>query len=364
MLKGPLEKEGYDWWWHNFTGFNKRTGEAKTFFIEYFVCNPGLGEDVPVLGQVPEHILAGRKPSYAMIKVGVWGKGAKQIHNFYPISEFSCPNNKLRVQIKNCILTETYMSGSCNLTEEEAKLHPEYMCDGGTMSWKLTIDKKIAYHVGYGASKLLRKLNAFEMFWHAEGIKTAYAGEVVLDGEVYEVIPEKSAGYADKNWGSDFTSPWLWISSCNMKSLITGKELKNSAVEFGGGRPKVFGMSLDRKILGGLYYEGKMFDYNFSKFWKKSHLEFSFKEGKNFVMWKIIATNRNSELELMLKCPKDEMILINYESPNGKKLHNQLWNGGTGYGIIRLYDKKDMFKVLIDEIEMKNVGCEYGEYSE
>ena len=39
------------------------------------------------------------------------------------------------------------------------------------------------------------------MYWHAEGMKTAYAGEVEFDGEKYEVTPERCYGYADKNWG-------------------------------------------------------------------------------------------------------------------------------------------------------------------
>ena len=57
------------------------------------------------------------------------------------------------------------------------------------------------------------------------------------------------------------------------------------------------------------------------------------------------------------------MLLINYEAPTGLKLHNRLWNGGNGYGEIYIYDKaKNKERVLIDNIEMKNVGCEYGEY--
>ena len=43
------------------------------------------------------------------------------------------------------------------------------------------------------------------MYWHAQGVKTEYSGTVTLDGEEYVVLPEKSYGYADKNWGSDFT---------------------------------------------------------------------------------------------------------------------------------------------------------------
>ncbi len=57
------------------------------------------------------------------------------------------------------------------------------------------------------------------------------------------------------------------------------------------------------------------------------------------------------------------MLLVNYEAPNGKKLHNRLWNGGTGYGKIRLYRKHHGKLILIDEILAGHVGCEYGEYS-
>lgn len=362
MLTGALGKKGYDWWWHNFTGFHRKTGEAKSFFIEYFVCNPKLGQDYPVLGQLPENQAAGIPPSYAMLKAGAWGKEARQIHNFYPISQFSYAKKQLDIKIGANILTEQRMRGRVKVTPEQAKDHPEYMCDPGEMSWNLSIHKKIAYHVGYGASAPFRRLNAFEMFWHAEGIKTEYSGEVILDGEAYDVIADRSYGYADKNWGADFTSPWLWISSCTMKSVVTGKLLTNSAVEFGGGRPKIWGMALERKLLGGLYYEGKMYDYNFSKLWTGSRVDFKFQEGNRYHTWKVKAQNRTSILELTLRCKVDEMILMNYEAPNGKKLHNRLWNGGTGYGTIRLYQRKGDQKILIDHIEMKNTGCEYGEY--
>lgn len=256
------------------------------------------------------------------------------------------------------------MKGKCVIQPDEVLEHPEYMCDAGYMSWDLTINKQIAYHVGYGASRLFCKLNAFEMFWHAEGIKTEYSGTVVLNGVTYDIIPEKSYGYADKNWGSDFTSPWLWISSCNMRSLITKRQLNNTVIEAGGGKPKVFGVSLDRKILIGLYYEGRMYEYNFSKFLTQSKVKFEFNEGVNHNFWKVSASNHNSVMKLVLKCPKDEMLFINYEAPNGKKLHNRLWNGGTGVGEIKLYEKYKGRLKLIDHIEMRNVGCEYGEYSE
>ncbi|GAB6106563.1 tocopherol cyclase family protein [Fusibacter bizertensis] len=362
MLKGPLAKNGYDWWWHNFTGYSQTTGEAKSFFIEYFICNPGLGNGHPILGQLPTNQAIGRKPSYALIKVGTWGKDAKQIHNFYPVSKFRSDEEKLNISIGDCELSETHLKGKCFVSEEDAAEHAEYMCNAGNMSWQLKLNKKIAYNVGYGASKLLRKINAFEMFWHAEGIKTEYEGIVELDGITYDVIPEKSYGYADKNWGSDFTSPWLWISSCHMKSLLSDQVLENSAVEFGGGKPKVFGKSLNRKLLGGFYYEGKMYDYNFSKFWRRSHIDFEFIEGEKINTWKLKAENRKTVLNLTLECPVDEMLFINYEAPNGSKKHNRLWNGGTGIGKIELLKKHKKGVRVIDLIEIRNVGCEYGTY--
>lgn len=364
MLKGALAKKGYDWWWHSFTGYNRETGEERAFFIEYFVCNPSLGGRQAILGQLPENQEKNIRPSYALVKAGTWGKSPKQIHNFYPIAEFSCPSDSLHVRIGDCTLSETHMKGRCAVTAHESLVHPEYMCDAGEMEWDITINKKIAYNVGYGASRFFRTLNAFEMFWHAEGIKTEYSGVVILNGVYYDIIPEKSYGYADKNWGKDFTSPWLWISSCNLKSLITGKTLYNSAVEIGGGRPKVFGLPLNRKLLIGMYYEGEMYEYNFSKFWTGARVSYEFSEGEKLNKWKVDASNRNSTMELNLQCPRDEMLLINYESPNGKKLHNRLWNGGNGYGNISLYKKQGMEKVLIDRMEIKNAGCEYGEYSQ
>jgi tocopherol cyclase len=168
--------------------------------------------------------------------------------------------------------------------------------------------------------------------------------------------------YSDKNWGSDFTSSWLWISSCNMKSLITGKELSNSAVEIGGGNPKIYGLSLGRKLLGGIYYEGKMYEYNFSKFWTGSKIDFDFTENENVNTWTLEAYNHNSAMQLLLNCKNDEMLFVNYESPDGKKLHNRLWNGGTGYGEIKLFVKQRNRWGVIDHILINNAGCEYGEY--
>ncbi len=72
MLRGPLARKGYDWWWHSFTGYHEKTGEPKAFIVEFFTCNPALGGSEPVFGQKGD----GRRPSYMMVKCGAWGDGA------------------------------------------------------------------------------------------------------------------------------------------------------------------------------------------------------------------------------------------------------------------------------------------------
>jgi len=363
MLKGTLGKEGYDWWWHSFTAYHKVTGEPKSFFIEYFIINPKLNPKKVVLGQLPEHQNQGIKPSYVMIKAGCWGKDAVQLHGFYPTKELKIHNRPLSLEVGSCKLSETSMCGRVNMTRQQSKKHPEYMSDAGMMQWNLNISKQITFNVGYGASKVFRKLNAFEMYWHAEGMKTQYKGAVILNGEEYEVIPEKSYGYADKNWGKDFTSPWLWLGCSHIIRESDGKVLENSALDIGGGCPKVFGISLKRKLLMNFFYEGKDTEYNFSKPWLNSRVVFRVEQTEKEVIWKIIAQDMHALIKLKVICKKEEMLNINYEAPNGKKLHNRLWNGGTGEGQMLVYNKQGKSEQLQERFYLRNVGCEYGEYS-
>ena len=75
MLRGPLAKKGYDWWWHSMTAENAETGELKPFYVEFFTCNPALAEDDPVIvWNDPEAQKAGKRPSYLMVNAGFWGE--------------------------------------------------------------------------------------------------------------------------------------------------------------------------------------------------------------------------------------------------------------------------------------------------
>ncbi len=366
MLRGPLARRGYDWWWHSMTAENERTGEKKAFYVEFFTCNPALAEDQPVIvWNDPEKQKQGIRPSYLMVNAGFWGEEHGQLHRFFSLKDVEVhADAPYSVKAADCFCSENHSEGSIEVSSEEVKAHPEWMSDAGSMSWNFDIKKEIAFHVGYGASRFFRTINAFEMFWHAEGMKSVFEGWITLNGEKYLLKPETCNGYSDKNWGGDFTSPWVWLSSNNLTSKITGKKLENSVFEIGGGRPKIFFLALNRKLLGEFYYEGVDFEFNFSKFWTLSRTKFECRETSDEIQWHVIQITRTARLDTKIRCKKSEMLNIRYEAPTGYKKHNRLWNGGTGTGILKLY-KRSLFGLkqeLVDEVYAEGVGCEYGEY--
>ena len=246
------------------------------------------------------------------------------------------------------------------------------MSDAGRMYWDLTMDKKIAFNVGYGANESLRDAEPFDMFWHCEGMKTAFEGKVVLNGEEYLVSKEDSYGYADKIWGRDFTNPWVWLSSNDLTRKSTGEKLTDSAFVIGGGRPKVGSRTLENQLMGAMWYEGEAFEFNFAKVWTLTKTKFKCKETKNHVVWRVVQETPMSKMCTEISCKKEEMLFANYETPDGEKRHDHLWNGGNGSGTIRLYrkhlrlkkdgDRKKWDWELVDEITVAHAGCEYGQY--
>ena len=312
-----------------------------------------------MLGQLPSNQEQGIRPSYLMVNVGAWGDHAAQLHRFFGWEEtrvdFGTP---FSVSAADCYLDETRTCGSVSVTAEQVQNHPEYLCDAGELSWDLTIDKKVAFNVGYGAGRLFRRIQVFEMFWHAEGMKTAFAGEVIYNGERYTVSPDTCFGYADKNWGRDFTSPWVWLSSNDLTSVRTGQRLKDSVFDIGGGCPKVGPIALKRKLLSAFWYEGKAYEFNFTKFWTFTRTAFDCRETETQIIWHVEQKTWRNRMVTDITCEKKDMLLIHYEAPNGKMLHRRLWNGGNGRGTVKLFHRGR----LVDEVRCEKVGCEYGTY--
>ena len=294
-----------------------------------------------------------------MVNVGTWGTNKKQLHRFFGWKSVSVEMGvPFSVRAEDCFLCETEAAGSVSVSAEDAAAHPEWMSDAGEIRWNLKIEKVIPFHVGYGAGMLFRHLQAFEMFWHAEGMKSRFMGEITLDGECYVTDPDTCYGYADKNWGRNFTTPWVWLSSNDLTSKITGERLTDSVFDIGGGRPVVMGIALPRKLLSDFHYEGKDYEFNFSKFWTFTRTKFHCHETDTAVIWHVEQSPLSGKMIADITCRKQDMLLIRYEAPTGEKRHTRLWNGGNGQGTVALYHRGK----LVDRIHAEHVGCEYGEF--
>lgn len=339
-MTGRLGSCGYDRWCHSFTGIQKETGKKKVFFVEYCIVNPKLGGKEPIMGSEDC-----QRPAYLLVKAGAWGKDGFTIKHYYGIEEMEAADTFLKITAGDCFLSENNIWG---------RIQGEH-----NLMWSLKIDKKVAFHVGYSTSRLVREINPFDMYWHAEGMRTNFAGTVTLEGDVYEVSPETGHGYADKKWGRDYTCPWFWLYGNQLKSKKTGEILKNSAFAIGGGNPVVLGMTLRNKPYADIYYEGENREINFSKLWTFARMRYSCGRRDGKFVWHMKAKNLTTAMEVRIVCDEDEMQEAEYQTPVGKWSPNPTVSGGTGKGEFLLYQRKGREYVLVDRLLVKGAGCEY-----
>lgn len=131
-------------------------------------------------------------------------------------------------------------------------------------------------------------------------------------------------------------------------------------MDIGGGAPVIFGLRLKGRLLISFFYEGKLYEYNFSKFWTRSREKFSYNETDTLITWNVEATNKNSKIEIEFTCKKEEMIKLDPEGCRGTREHKNLHNGGTGTGTVKLYKKQSKQYILIDTFKGIEAGCELG----
>lgn len=362
LLRGAMAKRGYVRWWHSFTGIQPETGEKKVFFVEYFIINPALGGDLPILGQHPYYKKRGIRPSYVMIKAGVFGDedsgSAKQLHSFYPISALQSATEPFVLQVEDNFYSENHIFGTVDVTAEEAR-HRSFMCDEGHMEWDLEVHKEIACHTGKIANAFFCALNALETFWHAEGAKTIYRGTVTLDGVLYDVSPENCSGYADKHWGRSFNTPWLQLASGSLASERTGRKLKHAALTVDGCCPRFLWFPLRRRLLLQLHYGGEDFNFHLSRFRDGCRTKWKVRQTNELVIWRIVAQSKSAVIKINASCPKADMLSLRYEDPDGRRTPAPLLGGGTGTGTILLYRRIPGGKQLLDTLSMENIFCEY-----
>lgn len=358
MLCGTLAKRGYMRWWHSFTGISSETGIHRVFFIEFFIINPSLGREEPVLGQLPRNKRKKIKPSYVMIKAGAFGNGedmpARQLHAFYPVGALKVAQSPMVLQVGDSFYREDRLSGSVEVTHDQARRR-SYMCDEGYMDWDLQVHKSIACQTGRLASPLSCALKTLDTFWHGEGIKASYQGTVTLDGECYEVTPQTSYGYADKHWGRSLPASWFTLASCRLISEKTGRSLRDSAIAIDICRPRFLIFPMKKKLLVQLTYEGE--DYEFHMSGMRSRSKWKTKQTAKRLGWQIVTHNRDHVLKLSGYCMKDKMLPLNYEGPDGLRPEGCLWGGGEGTGTLLLYRCTPEGTELIDTLRIENMLC-------
>ncbi|KAJ3117871.1 hypothetical protein HK100_000725 [Physocladia obscura] len=351
-----LKTNGYDWWWHNFVAVSRVDKSLRPFFIEYYIINPGLTPDSVTLGCDGKN-----RPSYAMMKVGTWGKDAVQLHNFYPPAQFKASHENMEVSIGSNFANDTQLKGSVHVSEADSA-RPEFFSDAGSISWDLTANKILSFDTGYATRKPFRSTNLLEMSWFVRGMKTEYSGTVTFNNQIYDVFPDRSYGYQDKNWGTEYTNPWIWLSCNKFVSRNTRQQLNLTSLDVGGGRVRIGGISVGTQILLAFYYEGVLHEFSFTNPLLLSSVTPIITQTDTHVTWKIEAKNINSKVELDFSAEKSLGLKINYESPDGNIKHKNLHNFGYAKGTLKFYTKSNFSYILVDTLDGDMGGAEYGEY--
>ncbi len=359
MLRGSLAKRGYMRWWHSFSGVQPGTGEARTFFVEFFIINPGLGAARPILGQHPYFKKRGMRPSYVMIKAGAFpdeeGNGGRQFHAFYPISALQATGSPLVMQIEDpCtgpfLYSEDRIAGNLEVTPKEAR-HRSRMTEAGTMEWDVKVQKAVSCHTGGLCNRLAEAFRRLDSFWHGEGIRSFFQGSVTLDGVSYEVTPGTSYGYADKHWGRSFNRPWFQFACGKLLSLRSDKELRHSVVALDCLRLRFLLFPLRPRLMLQLTYMGESFQFARCKWETKE-------TGKRFV-WHVLAQNKNMVVKLSGSCTKRQMLHLQYEDPDGDREDAPLWGGGGGIGTLQLFRKTSGGRECMDTLKLSDALCIY-----
>ncbi|MBB5217967.1 MAG: hypothetical protein J6O39_02315 [Treponema sp.] len=373
MLKGALRKSGFDCWRLVTCGISRKTGEEKTFFIEYYVVNPALSPDDVVLGFKSrfagneadlQYALAGTEsaktftteslvqPSFVMVKAGVLSKGGSQLNAYYPSSQLKINDSNFILSVgpgerPDCVLSDDYSVGRVAVTREQLLHSPEILGNPGWMEWNLRFEQRIEFQKNYSSK---------DVNWAAFGAKTDFNGEIIYNGEEYIVTAKKSFGYFDKTWGREFVNPVFHLNASNCLSVISGKNLFNSCFAVQGEFSKKLSVLVD--------VEGLRCEFSADKS-KKFSLSYDFtqmpvdEEGEK-LHWTVSVHNKKYIIDIDIYCLQEDMSLREYECPEGGRKLMKVLSGASGYGELKIFKSKKKNIELIEQVKVSNCVCEYG----
>ncbi len=372
-LAGLLKKNGFDRWRISASAISSITGEEHSFFIEFYVVNPALSPEKPVLGfksRLPKtdtdllYALAGTEsekpllteefvqPSFVMVKAGMLSVNGKQLNAYFPCASLvaDTPEYILKVgstERDTCYIKDNATSGCISVSAADLLEKPELLGNAGTIAWNLHYSIEDSFFPNF-RSKLTN--------WACFGARTAIAGVIVLDGEQFNVNRDRSYGYFDKNWGRGFTNPFLHLSSSNLVSNISGKKLLKSCFAIQGEYNKRLSILTSFEGTKLEFHAGGCRKYN--TIYECNQMP----EDENGVRlhWSVSMNNRNYIIDVDIMCNANQMFVRDYECPEGNRKVMKLIGGGSGTGEVKIYRRVRKSLELIEDMHVGNCLCEYG----
>lgn len=372
VLRGKLRQEGFERWRYVFSALSRSTGQEKKFFIELYIVNPAISPKAVVISQKSrlaysesdlQYALAGTasaehandelavKPSYVLVKAGVFGNFGKQMNKFYASSLFGFVKSTENFKVGDCLFGSKSLSGTISVTEQDLRLRPELLCNSGAMDWDLKFERQIEETALYDSKNYL---------WVPIGEKTLFSGVVHLDNQEYVVLPKSSNGYVDKSWGEKLNSPYFHISSSKMTSIISGKALLNSCFALEG--------EFNGKLCSTLNIEGAKYSVENRKIFKKDVIMHDCSQINDSVdgekvHWAVSIHKGKFVIDVDVFCKGKDMFIRDYEMPHGERCLLKIL-GGIGTGEIRIYKKVRKNLELLEHANIHDAICEFGQCEE
>ena len=369
LLRGKLRKKGCERWRYVFTGINRETNDERVFFIELIIVNPAVSPSEPVIAQKSrpklseddlQYALAGTpaatsvgaeeqvQPSYALVKAGCYGSGARFHNKFFASNELVWVKAERLFKLGSCLFSDGELRGSVIVGERELFLQPELMCSVGSIDWNLQFERKVQ------TPPMYKKKGAV---WIANGVKTQFAGTVHMFGLEYTVSPKKSFGYIDRSWGANYAVPYFHVSSSNLVSSITGKPLLHSCFALSGeydGQLRAY-VRIEDEVLpihSRLSFEKLSEVHNF--------LEMPPDADGEKLHWSVSIHKKRMVIDVDVFCKTSDMLVRSYELPEGGRTLLKILGGGNGFGEIRFYKKIGKTLELLEDARVTNAVCEFG----
>ncbi|WP_392486481.1 hypothetical protein ACER0A_006200 [Haloimpatiens sp. FM7315] len=325
-LKWKLEFSKYKYWWHFFVGINSKTGEKKSFFIQYYAVNPKESSLNPKFTE----------PSYAMVRAGTWGEDKAQVSNFYGGDYFNVLDYKEKeIAIGHCIVCDNYLKGDVYLGSNSSKMHKEFMCQSGSFNWNLKKESRYANSLLNNHLNVALKIDEFD---------TKYSGYIKYNEEEYKVIPEECSGYEYKIYANASFDFWNKVTCLNLENQ--NGDRKSGSISVLNYCPVVFGKKLSDEVLVNLNLKNDN-DKDLNFVYKKSSItKIQCIEKDDVIEFNLEAEDEKSKLEVKFIDKKDNMIRLCYKEIEEFQGSKGTLNSGKAKGFVKVFEKQEDKVVL------------------